>query len=41
MSFEINIRGTQVKLNIRNYQMDNREDFSDYIWFVNLKLKIL
>ena len=30
MSFEINTRGIDVKLNIRNYQMNNRDDFSDW-----------
>lgn len=30
MSFEININGIDVKLNIRNYKLDNREEFSDW-----------
>ena len=30
MNFEININGIDVKLNIRNYKLDNRDDFSDW-----------
>lgn len=30
MSFEINIRGIDVKLNIRNYKMDSRDDYGDW-----------
>lgn len=30
MGFELNIRGIDLELNIRNYQLDNREDFSDW-----------
>lgn len=30
MSFEINIKGIDVKLNIRNYKLYNRDDFSDW-----------
>lgn len=30
MSFKININGIDVKLNIRNYKLGNREDFSDW-----------
>lgn len=41
MNFEININGIDVELNIRNYQLYNRDDFSDYIWFAILKLKNL
>ena len=30
MSFEININGIDLKLNIQNYKLDNRDDFSDW-----------
>ena len=30
MNFEININGIDVKLNIRNYKLGNREEFSDW-----------
>ena len=30
MCFKININGIDVKLNIQNYKLDNRDDFSDW-----------